>query len=97
MRLQNFNDREKRFHDIKPTLRCHTLTKKTDGAISYWYIATIDWLIVFSHIRLRKAKYDNRKTCWHIIAEGDSNSVYSGFNIYLNHNTEEETQVVTMH
>ena len=49
--------------------------KKTDGAIPYWNIATIDWLIVFSRIRLRKAKYDNRKPCWHIIGEGDSNSV----------------------
>ena len=46
MRLQNFNDIEKRFYDINPKLRCHTSTKKTDGAIPYWNIATIDWLIV---------------------------------------------------
>ena len=76
MRLQNFNDIEKRFHDWGVILR-----RKTDGAIPYWNIATIDWLIVFSRIRWRKAKYDNLKPCWHIIGEGDSNSVYSGFNI----------------
>ena len=55
--------------------------KKTNGAIPYWNTATTVWLIVFSRIRLRKAKYDNPKSCWHIIGEGDSNSVYSGFNI----------------
>ena len=77
MQLQNYNDIEKCFRDIKPKLRCHA---KTNGAIPYWNTATIDW---FSRIRLRKAKYDNPKPCWHvdIIGEGDSNSVYSGFNI----------------
>ena len=55
--------------------------KKNNGAIPYWNATTIVWLIVFSRIRLRKAKYDNPKSCWHIIGEGDSNSVYSGFNI----------------
>ena len=39
------------------------------------------WALSLSRIRLRKAKYDNPKPCWHIIGEGDSNSVYSGFNI----------------
>ena len=81
MRLQNFNDIEKCFHDIKQNLRCHTTTKN-DGAIPYWNTTTIVWLIVLiSRIRLRKIKYDNPKSCWHIIGEGDSNSVYSGFNI----------------
>ena len=78
MQLQNYNDIEKCFHDIKPKLRCHA---KIRGTIPYWNTATIDLLIVFSRIRLRKAKYDNPKPCWHIIGEGDSNSVYSGFNI----------------
>ena len=36
---------------------------KTNGAIPYWNTATIDWLIVFSRIRLKKAKYDNPKLC----------------------------------
>ena len=63
MRLQNLNDIGKCLHDIKPKLRCHTTTKKTNGAILYWNTATIDWLIVFSRIRLRKAKYDNPKLC----------------------------------
>ena len=35
----------------------------TNGAIPYWNTATIDWLIVVSRIRLRKAKYDNSKLC----------------------------------
>ena len=35
----------------------------TKGAIPYWNTATIYWLIVFSRIRLRKAKYDNPKLC----------------------------------
>ena len=80
MRLQNFNDIEKCFHNIKPNWRCYTTTKN-DGAIPYWNTAMIVWLTVFSHIRLRKAKYDNPKSGWHIIGEGDPNSVKSGSNI----------------
>ena len=53
MQSQNYNDIEKCFHDIKPKLRCHA---KINGTIPYWKTATIDWLIVFSRIRLRKAK-----------------------------------------
>ena len=33
------------------------LRQKTNGAIPYWNTATIVWLIMFSRIRLRKAKY----------------------------------------
>ena len=55
--------------------------KKTDRVIPYWITATIDLWIVFNRIRLRKSKYDIPKPCWHIIGEGGSISVYSGFNI----------------
>ena len=58
MQLQNYNDIKNFFHDINPKLRCHA---KINGAIPYWDTAAIDWLRVFSRIRLRKAKYDNPK------------------------------------
>ena len=81
MLLQNFNDNEKCFSMISSQIwdvlqRKKKQQQKINGAIPYWNTATIDWLIVFSRIRLRKARYDNPKPCWHIIGEGDSNSVY---------------------
>ena len=78
MWLQNFSDIEKCFHDIKPNLRCHTTTK-TNEAIPSWNTTTIVWLIVFNRIRLSKATIPNHVDTSE--GEGDSDSVYSGFNI----------------
>ena len=71
--------------------------KKIDRVIPYWITATIDWLIVFNRIRLRKAKYDNPKPCWHIIGGGDSNSVLVDLILSWTITLEAQLYIVIMH